>query len=467
MAAGGPRQGVTATSGTSFRRHYSFRVRRGLRHEEKVARIARDLTRHRGGRPVSLRKKATSHQVPKARDAKYTDDLIDVSDLNDILRIDPAARVCVAESGVTFVDLVTATLRHGLVPLIVPELKTITIGGAVSGCSVESSSFKHGGFHDTCLEYEVVTATGDVLTCRPDNEHALMFQMMHGTFGTLGVLTKLTFRLAPAKPFVRVDYEHHATLDSFERSVLRHFREQDVDFVDGFVHAPGQLVVNAGTFVDEAPYANRYDWMKVYCRSTRERREDYLRTAHYFFRYDHGVTNVHPSSFLGRLVLGRFFGSSQLLRLAEQLNPFLPVKRPTVTVDVFLPFSRAGAFLDWYSRTLAHFPLWCVPYRRVRDYEWLSSGFYRGLDDPLFLDVAIYGLKQPRGAPNYYKLIEDELMRLGGMKTLISHNYYSEDDFWKVWNRDNYARVKAVADPRNVFRDLYAKTCRAAMGQLG
>ena len=69
----------------------------------------------------------------------------------------------------TFVDLVAATLRHGLVPIVVPELKTITIGGAVCGCSIESMSFVRGGFHDTCFEYEVIAATGEVLTCTPDN----------------------------------------------------------------------------------------------------------------------------------------------------------------------------------------------------------------------------------------------------------------------------------------------------------
>ena len=61
--------------------------------------------------------------------------------------------------------------------------------------------------------------------------------------------------------------------------------------------------------------------------------------------------------------------------------------------------------------------------------------------------------------------IEEKLFELGGMKTLISHNYYAEDEFWRTWNRPNYQRAKAVADPNNVFRDLYTKTCRAAQGQ--
>src|SRR6185436_19303133 len=128
-----------------------------------------------------------------------------VSDLDEILEIDAEQLTCTAESGVTFTDLVQATLRFGLVPIIVPELKTITIGGAVAGCSLESMSFKHGVFHDTCLEYEVVTARGDVLVARPDNENSLLFQMLQGTFGTLGILTRLSFRLVPSKPFVKVE----------------------------------------------------------------------------------------------------------------------------------------------------------------------------------------------------------------------------------------------------------------------
>src|SRR5262245_41728104 len=111
------------------------------RHDAKVARIVAQLEAHRAVRPLSLRKKTVSHQVPKAHDLRHRDDKIDVSELTEILSIDAANRICVAESGVTFVDLVHATLKHGLVPIVVPELATITVGGAVSGCSIESMSF--------------------------------------------------------------------------------------------------------------------------------------------------------------------------------------------------------------------------------------------------------------------------------------------------------------------------------------
>jgi FAD/FMN-containing dehydrogenase len=435
-------------------------------HAAKVQRIATQLRAHDGSKPVSLRKKAPPHQVPKGGDLRRKDSKIDVSDLTSILSVDPISRTAVAESGVMFCDLVEATLRHGLVPIVVPELKTITIGGAVSGCSIESMSYRYGGFHDTCLEYEVVTAHGEVLTVTPNNEHALVFQMVHGSFGTLGVLTKLTFKLVPAKPYVRVDYERYHNITDYQAAIQRHYKAQDVDFMDGIIHRPNLMVLSVGRFVDKVPYTNAYDWTKVYYASTARLDHDYMKTSDYFFRYDRGVTNVHPKSFIGRLLLGKILDSGTTLRLADKLNFMFKTDRPTVILDVFLPFSQAPAFMAWFEQEIGHFPLWCVPYKRVHDYEWLDNSFYANMKDELFLDLAIYGMEQPEGK-NIHRMIEEKLRELGGVKTLISHNYYSQEEFWQIWNKDNYEKVKAITDPKNVFRDLYTKTCRAAMGIAG
>ena len=223
-------------------------------HAAKVGRIAGELRSRTKKTPLSLRKSSVSHVVPKAGDRKYSDEKIDISDLDAILHIDPARRICVAEPGVTFVDLVAATMRHGLVPIVVPELETITIGGAVSGCSIESMSFRYGGFHDTCLEYEVITAKGDVLVCTPDNENSLVFQMMHGAFGTLGILSKLTFRLVPSKPFVKMTYEKYGRFADYKAAIQRNVASADVDFIDGIIHGPSEYVLSVGRFVDRAPY---------------------------------------------------------------------------------------------------------------------------------------------------------------------------------------------------------------------
>jgi FAD/FMN-containing dehydrogenase len=438
------------------------------RHARKLERISAEVRRlARIGRPVSFRKRAVSHQVPKANDPRRDDQRVDITDLDEILELDPQRRLCVAEAGVPFDKLVDATLPHGLMPTVVPELKTITVGGAVAGGSIESGSFLYGGFHDACLRYEVVSARGDVLEVTPDGpdpDDRLLFQMVHGTFGTLGILSALTFRLVPAKPIVKVVYERAATVAEFQAAIRGHSDRRDVDFMDGFAHGPSSYVVNAATLVDHAPYTHRYDWTRVYYRSTATRAEDYLRIKDYFFRYDRGVTNVHPKSALARLLFGGLFGSSQLLRLAQRV-PWLLPSRPAVTIDLFLPFSRVDPFLRWFDGEFAFYPIWCVPYRRVRDYEWVDPRFYAGLTDDLFLDLALYGMKQ-RPGHNDYREIEEKLLEVGGLKTLISHNHFTEREFWSLWNRANFDRVKARTDPGNLFHDLYDKTRTPAPAPL-
>src|SRR3989344_7156983 len=102
-------------------------------HEQKVYRIAQQLKVRKSTKPVSLKKKAVAHQVPKPGDKRHSDEKIDISDLDKIILIDPEKKICVAEPGITFVDLVKATLKYNLVPMVVPELKTITIGGGLAG----------------------------------------------------------------------------------------------------------------------------------------------------------------------------------------------------------------------------------------------------------------------------------------------------------------------------------------------
>jgi FAD/FMN-containing dehydrogenase len=433
-------------------------------HDSDVARIARELRDRKSTRPLSLRKKVTSHQVPKPGDKKYSDDKIDVSCLNRILAIDVEGRTCTAEPGVTFIDLVRATLPLGLVPIVVPEFKTITIGGAVSGCSIESMSFRYGGFHDSCIEYDVITSAGDVLFCTPDNGLCLVYHSIHGSFGTQGILSKLKFKLISAKPIVRVVYERHTNLESYRASILAHAEKRDVDFMDGIIHSPDLYVLSLGHFVDSAPYTHAYNWITAYHETTAVHSEDYLRTIDYFFRYDRGVTNVHPKSKLGRLLFSPFMSSNNVLRIAEKFHWALPKKNPMVTVDLFIPISRFPEFMSWYWKEFGPHNLWCVPYRPAQRYAWLSDQFYSGLQDEMFVDLAIYGF-QPRDGRNYYRMIEEKLHEISGVKTLISYNYYSEEEFWQVFHRENHFAAKAITDPRNVFRDLFNKTCIASQGR--
>ena len=85
------------------------------------------------------------------------------------------------------------------------------------------------------------------------------------------------------------------------------------------------------------------------------------------------------------------------------------------------------------------------------------------MKEELLVDIAIYSMKTENNE-RYYRKLEKKMIELGGLKTLISNNYYTEEEFWKTWNKQNYNAVKRITDPDNIFRDLYEKTVQAARG---
>ena len=50
-----------------------------------------------------------------------------------------------------------------LSPAVVPEFKSITVGGAYVGIGIASSSFKFGLVHENIIEAEVLLADGSIV----------------------------------------------------------------------------------------------------------------------------------------------------------------------------------------------------------------------------------------------------------------------------------------------------------------
>jgi FAD/FMN-containing dehydrogenase len=433
-------------------------------HDENVNRIAsRAASLSAEPEPVHIAKGGVHHVVPVPSDKRFRSRPLDVSDLTEILEIDVDRRICMAEAGVTFAELLRASIAHGLMPAVVPELEGITIGGAVSGCSIESTSFHHGGFHDTCLEYEVVTGDGRVLTCSREQD-PLVFEMMHGSYGTLGILTKLTFTLVPAKPYVRMDYRTFTSAEAFFQELRKVCEGGDVDFVDGIVHNEVEYVLCLGTMCDTAPYTSNYRRTGIYYKSTRELKEDYLTIEDYCFRYDadaHWITRTVPPlqwKWIRGILGGVFLGSTNLIRWSKRLDKVMGLKkRPDVVVDVFIPARRFIDFTTWYDHELDFYPLWIVPYRMPRPYPWLHPRRVEAIEEDLMIDCAVYGMRNNDPAVDYSEALENKTYELGGVKTLISRNHYTRERFWDIYNASNYYSVKEKTDPQGLFPDLFEK----------
>ena len=139
-------------------------------HARAVQRLSDSYAAIPAGQPVRLAKRTTN--LFRAR-AATTAPGLDVSGLAGVIEVlpdSPDGPVAEVQGMCTYEDLVDATLPHGLVPYVVPQLRTITLGGAVTGLGIESTSFRLGLPHESVLEMDVFTGSGQVVTTRPGDD---------------------------------------------------------------------------------------------------------------------------------------------------------------------------------------------------------------------------------------------------------------------------------------------------------
>ena len=122
---------------------------------------------------------------------------LSVHDFNHLLEVDSEHRTLTCEGMITYGDLVDASLAHGFMPAVVPQLKSITIGGALAGIGIESTSFRYGLTHESVLEMDVLLPDGSIVTCTKDNEHSELFFGLPNSYGTLGYVLRLKVMALP------------------------------------------------------------------------------------------------------------------------------------------------------------------------------------------------------------------------------------------------------------------------------
>jgi cytokinin dehydrogenase len=131
--------------------------------------------------------------------------LLDTSSMSAIHEIDEAAEIADVACGVVWRDLVAASLEKGLVPRVLTNNLGVQISGTLSMAGLGVASFRYGAQVDNVTEIEVVTGTGEIVTCSPERNKDL-FDVVRCGLGQFGVITRAKIRLRQAKGVVRKYY---------------------------------------------------------------------------------------------------------------------------------------------------------------------------------------------------------------------------------------------------------------------
>jgi hypothetical protein len=128
--------------------------------QKEAGAIAQFSTLLAQGQSISL-KKNVKH-IFKEREKKPN---LDLRHFNQVISIDTDQCIATVEGMTSFYDLVAATLAYGLMPQAVPELRSITVGGAIAGLGGQSSSFRFGLVHEMVTDFDLLTGEGKVIHC--------------------------------------------------------------------------------------------------------------------------------------------------------------------------------------------------------------------------------------------------------------------------------------------------------------
>ncbi|WP_409563511.1 MULTISPECIES: FAD-binding oxidoreductase [unclassified Gordonia (in: high G+C Gram-positive bacteria)] len=419
---------------------------------------------------------------------------LDVSGLGGVVSVDPNARTAEVAGMCTYEDLVAATLPYGLAPLVVPQLKTITLGGAVTGLGIESTSFRSGLPHESVLEIDVLTGAGEIITATPTNEHADLFFGFPNSYGTLGYSVRLKIELEPVKPFVELRHVRFTDLESLVSTMTlivdkKSYDGMPVDYLDGVVFSADEsyLVLGRQTDDESIPLSD-YTGNDIYYRSIQHDpsatpKTDRLTIHDYLWRWDtdwfwcsraFGTQNPKirrfwprrwlRSSFYWKLIaLDHRYNIGDRLGARKGLPP-----SERVVQDIEVPIDRTVEFVDWFLENVPIEPIWLCP---LRLREPLPPGADPHRPWPLYpldpgrtyVNVGFWSaVPVTPDQPGYAnRQIEKRVAELDGHKSLYSESFYPPEEFAQLYGGKRYGQLKAKYDPQSRLLDLYSKAVKS------
>lgn len=396
-----------------------------------------------------------------------------VNGLDGVIDIDPSAGTVDVQGMCTYERLLDVTLAHGMMPLVVPQLKTITVGGAVTGLGVESSSLRSGLPHESVLEMDVLTGLGEIVTASAES-HPDLFDAFPNSYGSLGYALRLRIRIEPVSRYVELRHVRFTGFDELIASVdavadTGTWDGEVVDFIDGVVFAPHECYLTMGRWSSNGRPSD-YTGQQIYYQSIRGRTHDCLAVRDYLWRWDTDwfwcsaafgvqqpfVRRLWPRRYRRSDVYHRILRLDQRHELTSRVESWRRrPRRERVVQDVEVPLERAAGFLTWLSKNVEVSPVWLCPLRPRR-----RAPLYPLDPSQTYINVGFWGsVPIQSGAANgdVNRSIEKAVAASSGLKSLYSDAYYDRDEFDAIYGGDTLQRAKQQYDPHDRFTGRYEK----------
>jgi FAD/FMN-containing dehydrogenase len=331
---------------------------------EEVAALVRLCAKH--GVPLVPQGGNSSMSGGATPDATGGELLLSLRRLDAIEAIDQATRTARCQAGVILETLHHAAADRGLrFPLTLGGKGSATIGGLIStnagGCQV----LRHGSMRALVLGIEAVLADGSVFSAltplKKDNRGFDLKQLLIGSEGTLGVVTRATLRLVPAIAERTVIWAGVPSLVA-ARELLLHFEAEMADALEGFEVLPQACLESVLAYLPQAraPLGEPHGWHALVEVVADRRSADTLR--------DRAETTLAKAFEIGLVedaaIAANETQAEAFWVLRESIAPAERAHGPAVQHDISVPVEHMPEFVaeaspaierDWPGTTVRAF----------------------------------------------------------------------------------------------------------------
>jgi decaprenylphospho-beta-D-ribofuranose 2-oxidase len=146
--------------------------------------------------------------------------VLDMTDFNKVLSVDPVHKTVHVESGATWDDIQKAVNPHGLSVKVMQSQNIFTIGGSLS-VNAHGRDIRNGSLIETVNWFRLIKPDGDIITVSR-KENAEYFPLVIGGYGLFGVILDIELQLTSDELLTleteEMDYDEYESF--FTQNVL-------------------------------------------------------------------------------------------------------------------------------------------------------------------------------------------------------------------------------------------------------
>ncbi len=440
-------------------------------HENLVKDLKSSLSGNK--KKITIKKKTISNLF-RYKDRKRSSTFqIDLSNFNKPLYLDKKNQTLEVEGLTTYEDIVDFTLPLGFLPTITPELKHITIGGAVVGIGIESNSYKYGFVHDSLIEAEVLLPDGRIVVCSADNKYSDLFYALPNSYGTLGYILKLKIKLRAVSKYVELKSKQFTDIKSFINGMNLAIKDKSIDYIESLLYSNKSMYLITGKETNKGNniktiYGNTIFYKEVSCNG-----KYIFPIRDYLFRYDPewfwAIPQTSIYRFFRSIAPEKLRNSAFYSRYADFQRkisskiPFIKFEDPNFELliqDWEVPWSESSKILKYAldNLDLDGKPLMGVP---IKAFGNASS--YPMKSGEIYFNLGSYSYVKKKIIKTEFvstKIMDEFCFDHNGIKMLYSSSFIDEKRFDEIYNGKLYKKIKRKYDPKSLTPTLFHKAVK-------